>query len=207
MKKTLFFLLCIAFTACNGNQNKTAQNQADTTQLAQDTVKKHTFEEKTLTYPDSPISFKVSTQDDSLLCIQAEGLPYSKQPFYNDIVGCTVTGAEVTDLNADGYPELLVYLTSDGSGSYGKLIGYSVNAGKSASQLYLPEIADQPNVRDGYMGHDSMYVKDKTFYLTFPIYKKDDTNANPTGGTRLVQYKLVNTNDCRALQVVKVTDK
>jgi hypothetical protein len=39
----------------------------------------------------------------------------------------TVMGVEVEDLNADGYPEVYVYVTSAGSGSYGSLIAYASN--------------------------------------------------------------------------------
>ena len=102
----------------------------------------------------------------------------------------TITNVEIEDLNADGYPEIYVYVTSAGSGSYGSLIAYASNRNKSLSQIYLPSIADNPEISQGYMGHDEFVVGDGTFVRRFPIYRHGDNNAKPTGGTRQVQYKL-----------------
>lgn len=74
---------------------------------------------------------------------------------------------------------------------YGKLIGYSVNDGKSVSQVHPPEISGNKEVDIGYMGHDEMAIVENSFCQRFPIYKDGDSNANPTGGMRQIQYKLV----------------
>ena len=74
---------------------------------------------------------------------------------------------------------------------YGKLIGYSVNDGKSVSQVHLPEISGNKEVDIGYMRHDEMAIVENSFCQRFPIYKDGDSNANPTGGMRQIQYKLV----------------
>ena len=74
---------------------------------------------------------------------------------------------------------------------YGKLIGYSVNDGKSVSQVHLPEISGNKEVSIGYMGHAEMAIVENSFCQRFPIYKDGDSNANPTGGMRQIQYKLV----------------
>ena len=104
----------------------------------------------------------------------------------------TITNVEIEDLNADGYPEIYVYVTSAGSGSYGTLIAYASNRNKSLSQIYLPSIEDNPEISQGYMGHDEFVVGEGTFVRRFPIYRDGDNNARPTGGTRQVQYKLEN---------------
>lgn len=122
----------------------------------------------------------------------------------HDIIGYSMTNAEIGDLNADGYPEMFVYLTSHGSGSYGKLIGYSVNKGKSMSLVALPSVSDDPKISKGYMGHDHMKMAGDRFVLSFPIYKDSDTNANPTGGTREVRYQLAEGEAGRVLKVDKV---
>lgn len=102
----------------------------------------------------------------------------------------TITKVEVEDLNGDGYPEIYVYINSAGSGSYGSLIAYASNRNKSLSQIYLPSIADDPSVAKGYMGHDEFAVGEGTLLHRFPIYRENDKNAEPTGGTRQIQYKL-----------------
>jgi hypothetical protein len=118
----------------------------------------------------------------------------------------TVTNAEIEDLNSDGSPEVLVYIHSAGSGSYGSVIGYSVNNQKSMSQIYLPDIMDNPEASEGYMGHDEFAIVETTFARRFPIYKKGDTNNNPTGGTRQIQYKLVDGEAGRIFKIDKIIE-
>jgi len=102
----------------------------------------------------------------------------------------TITGLEVEDLNADGYPEVYVYVTSAGSGSYGSLIAYASNRNRSITPIYLPPLEDDPAAAKGYMGHDRFVVGEGALVRNFPIYKDGDTNAAPTGGTRQLQYHL-----------------
>ena len=103
----------------------------------------------------------------------------------------TITNVEVADLNGDGYPEIYVYVTSAGSGSYGSLIAYASNRNRSLSEIHLPSLEDDREASKGYMGHDKFAVGEATLIRRFPVYRKGDTNAKPTGGTRQLQYKLV----------------
>jgi hypothetical protein len=56
------------------------------------------------------------------------------------------------------------------------------------------------------MGHDTFSLVENTLVRRFPIYKKDDTNANPTGGTRQLEYKLRNGEASWLLKLVKITE-
>ncbi|MDB4584922.1 PliI family lysozyme inhibitor of I-type lysozyme, partial [Draconibacterium sp.] len=124
------------------------------------------------------------------LTIEPVGLTVDNQTVTHEIEG-TLMNAEVGDLNIDGFPEVLVYIQSAGSGSYGSVIGYSVNNGKSMSQIApLPEVSENPKANTGYMGHDEFAIVENTLVQRFPVYKPDDVNANPTGGMRQLQYKL-----------------
>jgi hypothetical protein len=139
------------------------------------------------------ISFRVRSANDAsinTLDIIPSGLEGDNRPISRQIDG-TVTGAEVADLNVDGSPELYVYVTSAGSGSYGSLVAYSSNKRKSLSEISLPPLKENAKASQGYMGHDEFAVVESTFVQRFPIYKPGDTNAKPTGGTRQLQYKLV----------------
>lgn len=199
------FLFCCLFAACTSNKQKDEKRPENTTGVVTENTKTEEFQTSELTYPGSDISFKVSVCDKQLT-IQPSGLSVTNDAFCHDITGYTVTNAEIGDLNLDSYPEVFVYLTSVGSGSYGKLIGYSVNNGKSASLVYLPEISENAEINSGYMGHDEMAIVETTFCQRFPIYKEGDNNANPTGGTRQVQYKLVDGENGRILKVDKVLE-
>ena len=139
------------------------------------------------------ISFHVSTPNNSSinqLTIVPSGLEIVNSPIRQEIDG-TVTGAEIADLNADGSPEIYIYVTSAGSGSYGQLVAYSANNKKSLSEVYLPPLTDDKKNSQGYMGHDEFAVVENTLIRRFPVYRDEDSNANPTGGTRQLQYKLV----------------
>ena len=103
----------------------------------------------------------------------------------------TITGAEIADLNADGWPELYVFVTSAGSGSYGGLLAYSVNRGTSLTEIVLPDLMDDKVASQGYLGHDQFAVVQNTLVRRFPVYRDGDTNANPTGGIRQLNYQLV----------------
>ena len=123
------------------------------------------------------------------LRITPHGLSQQTAPITSEIEG-TVSGAEIDDLDANGFPEIYIYVTSAGSGSYGSLVGYAVNRGKSVSQVYLPPVSDSPALSQGYRGHDEFAVVEGTLIQRFPIYRDLDTNARPTGKIRQLQYKL-----------------
>lgn len=117
-----------------------------------------------------------------------------------------VINAEVEDLNADGSPELFIFTQSAGSGSYGNVYAFSVNNKKSMSQVYFTPTAENKTINKGYMGHDEFTLIENRLAQRFPIYKDGDTNANPTGGTRQVSYKLIDGEASRLLKVDKVTE-
>ncbi len=154
------------------------------------------------------ISFDVSTTGQGSiqkLSIQPAGLSIINRELNHEIDG-RVVDAEIEDLNADGYPELLIYIQSAGSGSYGDVIAYSVNNGKSVSHVYFPPLSENPEAMKGYMGHDEFMLIENSLARRFPIYKKGDTNAQPTGGMRQIQYKLLDGEASRRFEIVKITD-
>ncbi|MEJ2483631.1 MAG: PliI family lysozyme inhibitor of I-type lysozyme [Gemmatimonadota bacterium] len=143
-------------------------------------------------YGNSGIAFHVTSPNSGSInevTITPSGLEIDNSPVTVEVDG-TVRGAEVGDLNTDGSPEIYVYATSAGSGSYGSLIAYGTNDRKSMTPIYLPPLAQNPEASPGYMGHDEYAVVESSLVRRFPVYVEGDTNAEPTGGTRQVQYKL-----------------
>jgi len=139
------------------------------------------------------IRFRVKSANDgsgNALHIVPAGLEIDNSPVVQMIDG-TVTGAEAADLNGDGSPEIYVYVTSTGSGSYGSLVAYSANRRKSLSEIYLPPVTQHKTASQGYMGHDEFAVVESVLVQRFPVYRDADTNARPTGGMRQLQYKLI----------------
>lgn len=123
-----------------------------------------------------------------------------------NIDGEEVINAEVEDLNSDGSPELFVFTRSAGSGSYGNVYAFSVNNKKSMSEVYFQPTAENSKINKGYMGHDEFSLVENTLGQRFPIYKEGDTNAEPSGGTRQISYKLVEGEAMRKLEVDKITE-
>lgn len=138
------------------------------------------------------ISFQVSSANDSSLnqlTITPRGLERDNSPVEVEIDG-TVSGAEIADLDTNGSPEIYVYVNGAGSGSYGSLVAYAVNNGKSISEVYLPPLSESTEAAAGYMGHDEFAVIENTLVRRFPLYVEGDIQSKPTGGTRQLQYKL-----------------
>lgn len=138
------------------------------------------------------ITFKVhATNKGSIntLMIKPKGLKVDNRPIVREVNG-TVVEAEVADLNEDGAPEILVYTTSAGSGSYGNVIGYASNAKKSLAPITMPDLMEDKDVYTGYKGHDEFSIVETRLARRFPVYQSGDTNNQPTGGFRLLYYGL-----------------
>ena len=154
------------------------------------------------------ITFHVqATNNSSLnqLTITPSGLSIKNDVIKKEIDG-SVTGAEIADINSDGSPEIYVYVNSAGSGAYGSLVAYSANHKKSLSGIYLAPLENDKKNSVGYMGHDAFTVIENSLARRFPVYKKEDSNAKPTGGMRQLQYKLVQGEATWQLKLVKSTE-
>lgn len=98
-----------------------------------------------------------------------------------------VAGAEVADLDNNRFPELYVYSTSDGSGSFGRVYAWQF---LSERQSTIVPVNWQSPADSGYMGHDSLWVEPNILCRKYPVYKSGDGNSAPTGGIRMVRYRL-----------------
>ncbi|MFN6132828.1 MAG: hypothetical protein ACK46L_07985 [Synechococcaceae cyanobacterium] len=121
------------------------------------------------------------------LMITTSGAKPAIKPIRQTVNG-QVVGAEVADLNANGLPEIYVYVQGAGSGSYGEVVGYAVIKGAELSPIALPELTGAN--AQGYQGHDQFQVVESCLARRFPIYKPGDGNAKATGGQRQICYKL-----------------
>lgn len=147
-----------------------------------------------------------NASEDNRVSIAPSGLEIDNRPVESPVDG-RVIDARVADLNADGSPEIYVFATSGGSGSYGSLVGYSANRRKSLSQVYLAPIAEDPKLAPGYMGHDTFELDGKVLVRRFPLYRDGDANASPGGGTRELRYRLEQGEASWRLVVDSVVDR
>jgi hypothetical protein len=117
-----------------------------------------------------------------------------------------ITGAEIADLNSDGSPEIYIYLTSAGSGSHGSVIAYAMNKKHSATEIFMPNISENPKLSKGYMGHDEFSILENRLGRRFPLYLPGDINSKPSGGIRQLEYILIPGEAGWLLKVSKQTD-
>jgi len=137
------------------------------------------------------IAFHVTSPNDGSLnkiTIQTKGL--RRDTVDTNEVDGTVTDATVADLNNDGAPEIYIFVTSAGSGSYGSVIAYSSNKNISITPIYMEELAQDSKILQGYMGHDTYKIEKNRLVRRFPVYGKGNTNAKPGSHIREIRYKL-----------------
>ena len=101
-----------------------------------------------------------------------------------------LSGAWVSDLDGDGRPEVLVWMQSAGSGSYGVLEAFTFDGKQLTALPPLPELTKTQ--AKGYQGHDGFKVAGGRVVREFPVYAEKDTNASPTGGQRSITFELEN---------------
>ncbi|MCH4823193.1 hypothetical protein ML462_08395 [Gramella lutea] len=148
------------------------------------------------------IGFEISTvlnNDQKILKVTPYGLSETNGGFKTYIEG-EVTNAEIEDLNADGFPELLIYTrTPDHKGN---VMAYSVNNGKSLSLVYFPDISENKELAGSYGGHDEFSLIERNLGRRFPVYE----NGEPTGKFKQVIYKMEDGANSRRFVIKEITE-
>ena len=205
MKYIILASSLLVLTACQSpavDSNTSAQNPNTNTEASQSQQAQYA-----MTVKHDKFSADVSSVSDGMggyvLRIQPAG-----EAVIEKKIDAPVMKAEATDLNQDGYPEIVVFTQSVGSGSYGDVIAYSSqpsqSQGKSWTEASFPELSEK--LSQGYMGHDSFAIKGNQLVREFKLYLDGDTNANPTGKTRQITYRLVDGEASRQFVVDKVVE-
>jgi len=124
------------------------------------------------------------------ISINPVGFENEVRDFSFDLKG-VLTGAEVDDLNKDGFPELLLYVNSKDSLNKSTVIGISSMENKSVMPIVLPDILDDPRLRDGYKGSDQYMLLEGILMRTYPLFEKDTNGVQqPTGKMRRLMYRV-----------------
>ena len=117
-----------------------------------------------------------------------------------------VIKAFADDMTDDGRPDLIICVYGGDSGNIGSIVAISYNAEKSLDPVYFPDIYLDAKIREGYKGHDEFSALTGTLIRRFPIYLPGDTPDKPTGGTRVVQYKVMPENGRLSFKVLRSYD-
>lgn len=208
IKKLAAFISVISLVACNNaeQQSKSEANQDTSVKVVTNNVDSNaiSFEKKLslqgISY-DVVVKGKGSIQQ---LRIITTGLKSSIDTAVMEID--PAINAEVEDLDHDGFSELLVYTQSAGSGSYGKVVGFSPNKGKSLSLIYFPELDMATPAAKGYQGHDEFAIVESNLLRRFKTFESGDTNAKPTGKMRQITYTLQNGEASKKFVMGKVIE-
>jgi hypothetical protein len=129
------------------------------------------------------ISFHVqsaSSESENQILLTPSGLSEVNTAIRTPISG-TITEVEVSDMNADGSPEIFVYVRNPGGQARGAFYAWSANRKKSLSDIHLQELPASDPAMAGHQGKDEYAVVEGSFIRRFPI---------AGGKTRQLQYKL-----------------
>jgi hypothetical protein len=140
------------------------------------------------------------------LKLTVKGIEGGKDIVLKEEIDGGIYRTAVADLNGDGFPEIYLFTTSAGSGSYGAVIAYGSNKNKSVTPIYMPELDLNSPAAEGYMGHDEFTVDKNRLLRSFPVYKKEDPNCCPSGGTRQLSYRLIKGEASWKLELDKITN-
>ena|ERR1700743_1460978 len=113
----------------------------------------------------------------------------------NFMIRGRVAKAQIDDLNADGYPDLVIFIYSDSNAIFGTAYAFISQANKTFTGCMLPDAMLDGKVNSGYKGHDQFSLMENFLLQKFPIYKPGDENDKPTGGTRVLLYQLAKTDN------------
>lgn len=116
--------------------------------------------------------------------------------------------ALVADIDNNGFEELYVITRSIGENKQAKIYGISSVGGVKYKTIYNPEFdaANHPTFShlEGYKGHDSIFIKNKTLMRIFPVTLFDSIERCDKKEFRGITYKLVEYDNSYSLQVAKV---
>lgn len=186
---SLGFILVFASCKSNKKDDKTVkqdsvsiQNPTDTIHAKSSPVVADKSFTKTLTWDE--LKFEVELKN-NIIVIQPQGLTGDNSKIEKNIEG-TITDAQIEDLDGDGFPEILIYVSTADEHQYGTVIGYSVNEKKSLTPISFTDIRAGAGTGKGYQGHDKFYAGDGQLIRSYPVYEEDKA----TGSTKQLYYTL-----------------
>jgi hypothetical protein len=91
-----------------------------------------------------------------------------------DIKG-KVYGAEIDDLNKDGFNDLVVYIVLDDKKNKGTVIAIASDENKRIMPITFPEVVSNEKLKNGYDGNDSFKLLNGTLTHRFAVI---DTTQN-----------------------------
>lgn len=191
-------LVCsLVLSSCLWNKNKNTESGNN------DFPKSGISEIDTLlTYPASEGKFYIKFAENKLFIIP-DGMSECNDTIVHEIEKSYLYDTSmIGDLNSDGFPEIItIFKSPDKSGN--RILCYSSNNGKSISQVYVQDIADNDKINEGYIGYAEMEIVENCFCIRFPLFDFSGNGYERRGKIRQVQYVLKDGEACPYLYVDK----
>ncbi len=131
-------------------------------------------------------------QSISSIAITTKGFKENKLIELNDID--PIEKIKLKDLDNDGFEEIYLFTRSVGSGSGGDFYVYGSDKDDRLMEYEKEKLDEKEYLKggrlEGYMGHDTYFFDKQMLVMEFLIYKENDANLKPTGGTKKVYYML-----------------
>lgn len=123
----------------------------------------------------------------STVTITPKGLTLSNKPLKKTVDGL-FNRAELADIDADGEPELYVFMQSPEGLRHATAIVVASEQGRRMVEVPVPDLASDAKNSAGYRGGDEFAIVENVLARRFPLH---DDSGEPTGTMRQLQYKLV----------------
>lgn len=143
-------------------------------------------------------SFDVQSKDSHLI-VSSDGLSDKEKSICRSIKHKVVDDSSVADLDNDGFPELLIFLTCQTEKHEGDLIAYSVENGKTINEVIYSPLLVQQKMKHLYHGDDSFAVKNNILHQYIPV--SDDNKE----WVEDIRFKLISNNGHKQLVVDNVS--
>ena len=109
-----------------------------------------------------------------------------------------LTNTFLVDMNGDGFDELIIITTAQGSGGYGEATIFTTTKDEGLTRVIIKDMTEDETkagaLFEGYRGHDVFSIENTTLVREFPMYNASDTESSPTGAKKKVYYTLHESN-------------
>jgi hypothetical protein len=100
-----------------------------------------------------------------------------------------VASSEIEDLNNDGFPDLVVYVTEKSGNA--NLFSIVSKENETIEPVILPDITNDMQMSKGYRGGDDYKLVEGILFRKFPVYESDTAIKTPTNKVRQILYRVV----------------
>ena len=100
-----------------------------------------------------------------------------------------VFGAEIDDLNNDGFPDIIIFI-EDAAGKK-NIFPICSQDNERIAPILFPDLTNDMELSKGYRGKDEYKLVEGVLFRKFPIYPADTTIKEPTNKIRQLMYRVV----------------